>query len=82
MNRAKKLKRERRYSVICSGRDHKERIEATGLDLVTARAISARLDREYRDAVEGAGRHYSSWTADLHFCQLESSNMRQPNAKI
>lgn len=63
-----------RYSVICCKADHSRHVVATGLALTSARETAMRLDREYRERVEATGKHYSSWTADLHECQLESPN--------
>ncbi len=63
------------YSVICSRKCPPEsekfsvdEVVASKLPLAEARALSNRLDGEIRAA---AGHHYSSWTADLHFIQLE-----------
>jgi hypothetical protein len=63
-----------RYSVKCCKKDRSETIVATGLSLADARGLAARLDAEYRRRIEATGQHYSSWTADLHECQLESPN--------
>ena len=67
----------RRYSVICAKPDHSEKIVATGLTLSAAREVEAKLDREYRQRIESSGRFYSTWTADLHYFQLE--NVNPPN---
>ena len=63
------------YSVIrsrkCPPESEKfsvDEVVASKLPLSEARALSNRLDGEVRAA---AGHHYSSWTADLHFIQLE-----------
>lgn len=61
----------RKYSVIKSGGDQSRAVVATGLEFEAAKALANLLDQEYRAKVEASGKHYSSWTADLHFCELE-----------
>jgi hypothetical protein len=63
----------RSYSVICDRRSSRH-VVAPGLEWSAARALSDRLDAEYRQRIEADGKRYSSWTADLHECQLESPN--------
>jgi hypothetical protein len=65
------------YSVVCAKADHSKTTVATGLSLIFARALCHTLDLEYRERIEASGKHYSSWTADLHHCELETNNQQQ-----
>jgi hypothetical protein len=62
-----------KYSVICVKGDRSESVVASGLEWGIARETAARLDQEFRQRIEAAGKHYSAWTADLHHCRREEN---------
>jgi len=61
------------YSVICQHKKgYVEETVATGLSFAEAKALAIRLDQQVRERTEASGKHYSSWTADIHYVQREA----------
>ena len=66
------------YSVVRTRANHAEEIVAEGLSYLAAKKLSTYLEIKFREETEAAGKHYSSWTADLYHCQKQEP----PNAEF
>jgi len=60
------------YSVVRSDSKWNLTVVETGLEYPAAKQRCQELEAEYKNAVLASGKHYSTWTADLYHCQLES----------
>lgn len=71
----------RTYRVICNTARGPDHTVAKSLNYDDARALQERLDAIVKQEVEASGKVYSSWTAKLHFLELEPVSLNIENAK-